>query len=139
MTHRTDDPLSATFVALSDPTRRAILARLAQGDAPASELTRPFRISAPAVSRHLRVLTEAGLVQRRIHARWRIYRLHAPGMRLADHWLSQYRRFWEESLDRLVAYVESEHSGSTTTARKEKRARNPRAAVPSSSSRRKRS
>jgi DNA-binding transcriptional ArsR family regulator len=139
MSTRTDDHLSATFVALSDPTRRAILARLAQGDAPASELTRPFRISAPAVSRHLRVLTEAGLVQRRVHARWRIYRLHAPGLRVADHWLSQYRRFWEESLDRLVAYVEHEHSKSATTARKEKSARSPKTTVAPSSSRRKRS
>src|SRR3974390_258347 len=95
------NPLSATFVALSDPTRRAILARLAQGDAAAGELTRPFRISAPAGSRHLRVLTEAGLVRRRAESRWRIYRLNAPGLRAADQWLSQYRRFWEESLDRL--------------------------------------
>jgi len=106
MNPSTSDALSATFVALSDPTRRAILSRLAKGEAAAGELARPFRISAPAISRHLRVLADAGLVERRVEARWRIYRLRAAGLRAADDWLAQYQQFWEVSLDRLVDYVE---------------------------------
>ena len=103
----TDDRLSKTFVALSDPTRRAILARLAKGDAVASELARPFRISAPAISRHLRVLADVGLVERRVRARWRVYGLRASGLRAASDWLESYRQFWENSIDRLVEYVQT--------------------------------
>ena len=98
--------ISAAFAALSDPTRRAILARLARGEAAAGELAQPFRMTAPAISRHLRVLSEAGLVERRIDARWRIYRLNGTGLKAAHDWLRQYRDFWESSLDRLVEYVE---------------------------------
>lgn len=100
------DPLSATFAALADPTRRAILARLAQGASPVGELVRPFPISAPAISRHLRVLENAGLIERKVDAQWRICRLHAPGLRRANDWLSQYRAFWDDSLDRLVEVLE---------------------------------
>ena len=121
-----DDRLSRTFVALSDPTRRAILARLAKGDAVASELARPFRISAPAISRHLRVLSDVGLVERRVRARWRIYGLRASGLRAASDWLESYRHFWEEGLDRLVKYVEtksqtSEPAGASKAATGQRR------------------
>ncbi|KWB55545.1 ArsR/SmtB family transcription factor [Burkholderia ubonensis] len=100
------DSLSAVFAALADPTRRAILLRLAEGAAPVSELARPFDISAPAVSKHLRVLSDAGLIEREVDARWRICRLRADGMRNAHGWLETYRQFWEDSLDRLKVFVE---------------------------------
>ncbi|MGZ2745833.1 ArsR/SmtB family transcription factor [Burkholderia stagnalis] len=103
----TSDSLSAVFSALADPTRRAILVRLAEGAAPVSELARPFDMSAPAISKHLRVLSEAGLIEREVNARWRICRLRADGMRDAHGWLEAYRQYWEESLDRLTAFVES--------------------------------
>ena len=100
------DSLSATFAALADPTRRAILARLAQGESPVGDLVKPFPISAPAISRHLRVLETAGLIERKVDAQWRICRLHAPGLRRANDWLAQYRAFWDDSLDRLVEVLE---------------------------------
>ena len=100
------DPLSAAFAALADPTRRAILARLAQGETSVGELVKPFPISGPAISRHLRVLENARLIERKVDARWRICRLHPPGLRVADDWLSQYRDFWESRLDRLVEVLE---------------------------------
>jgi DNA-binding transcriptional ArsR family regulator len=102
----TVDPLSTTFAALADPTRRAILARLARGEAPVSELAQPFAMSAPAISRHLRVLADAGLIEREVRARWRICRLRGEELRLARDWLDQYREYWEQSLDRLVDYLE---------------------------------
>ena len=101
------DPLSAAFGALSDPTRRAILARLALGETSVGELIQPFAISAPAVSRHLRVLERARLIERKTSAQWRICKLSPRGLRAANDWLSQYREFWEESLDRLVASLET--------------------------------
>ena len=100
------DPLSAAFAALADPTRRAILARLAQGETSVGELVKPFPISGPAISRHLRVLENARLIERKVDARWRICRLHLPGLRVADDWLAQYRGFWESRLDRLVEVLE---------------------------------
>ncbi len=100
------DPLSAAFAALADPTRRAILARLALGETSVGELVKPFPISGPAISRHLRVLEHARLIERKVDARWRICRLHPPGLRVADDWLSQYREFWENCLDRLVEVLE---------------------------------
>jgi DNA-binding transcriptional ArsR family regulator len=102
-----NDPLSAAFAALADPTRRAILARLAQGQTRVGELVKPFPISGPAISRHLRVLENARLIERQVDAQWRICRLHPPGLRAADDWLSQYRVFWEDRLDRLVEVLES--------------------------------
>jgi DNA-binding transcriptional ArsR family regulator len=100
------DPLSATFSALADPTRRAILARLAQGEATVNELANPFEISLPAVSRHLKVLEGAGLISRGREAQWRPCRLEPEQLKAVDDWLSVYRRFWDESLDSLVAYIE---------------------------------
>jgi DNA-binding transcriptional ArsR family regulator len=101
------DRLSTTFAALADPTRRAILARLMQGETTVGELARPFDISAPAISRHLRVLESAGLIERRVEAQWRLCRLRGDAMREAADWLERYRAFWEESLDRLADYLES--------------------------------
>src|SRR5579863_8433168 len=100
------DPLSPIFAALADPTRRAILAILAAGEATVGELALPFPISGPAISRHLRVLSEAGLIERKVSARWRICSLRPEAMRDAHDWLSAYRRYWEESLDRLAELVE---------------------------------
>jgi DNA-binding transcriptional ArsR family regulator len=101
------DPLSTTFAALADPTRRAILARLAQGDTHVGELAQPFDISAPAISRHLRVLENAGLIRREVNARWRLCRLRTPPLQQAHGWLEHYAEHWERSLDRLTALVES--------------------------------
>jgi DNA-binding transcriptional ArsR family regulator len=101
------DRLSATFAALADPTRRAILAALASGEATVGELALPFPISGPAISRHLKVLTEAGLIERKVNARWRICSLRPEAMRDAHKWLSGYRQYWEESLDRLAELVEA--------------------------------
>ena len=100
-----DDQLTATFSALADPTRRAILARLASGDATVTELAEPFEMSLPAVSRHLKVLEQAGLISRSRDAQWRPCRLAPEPLKDAAGWLDDYRRFWEESLDRLNDYV----------------------------------
>ena len=100
------DTLSVTFAALADPTRRAILARLAQGETTVGELAQPFDISGPAISRHLKVLERAGLIERRAEAQWRLCRLRADAMREASDWLERYRTFWDESLDRLAGYLE---------------------------------
>ncbi|ALF87773.1 MULTISPECIES: ArsR/SmtB family transcription factor [Ralstonia solanacearum species complex] len=105
-----DDPLSTIFAALADPTRRAILARLSAGEAPVSELARPFDMSAPAISKHLRVLAEAGLIEREVNARWRICHLRPGALRDAHGWLETYRQLWEGNLDRLVAFVEQTHA-----------------------------
>jgi len=100
MTH-----LDHVFAALADPTRRAILARLATGDATVNELVAPFALSQPAISKHLKVLESAGLVSRGRNAQFRPVRLEAEPLKEAAQWLGDYRRFWEESLDRLDAYV----------------------------------
>jgi DNA-binding transcriptional ArsR family regulator len=102
------DRLSSTFAALADPTRRAILARLAKGEATVGDLARPFDISLPAVSRHLKVLEHAGLIEREVDAQWRLCRLNGRPLREAHGWLERYRRFWEERLDRLIEYLEKE-------------------------------
>src|SRR4051812_8425070 len=99
------DPLSATFSALADPTRRAILARLTAGEASVSELAKPFNMSLPAVSKHLKVLEQAGLVSKGKEAQWRPCRLDAGPLKEASDWLQHYRRFWEESFDRLEEYL----------------------------------
>ncbi len=101
------DPLSTTFSALADPTRRAILARLATGGATVGELASPFEISLPAVSRHLRVLEHAGLIAREKDAQWRRCRLDPAPLKEAADWVSQYRRFWEERFDALADYLEN--------------------------------
>lgn len=100
-----NDPLSATFSALADPTRRAILARLAQGEATVTELAEPFDMSMPAISKHLKVLERAGLIERGREAQWRPCRLQAEPLRRVDDWVEQYRKHWEERFDRLDAYL----------------------------------
>jgi DNA-binding transcriptional ArsR family regulator len=99
------DRLSATFAALADPTRRAILARLTLGETSVTELAEPFDMSLPAVSKHLKVLERAGLVARSRAAQWRPCRLDASPLKDATDWLEHYRRFWEQSLDRLGDYL----------------------------------
>jgi DNA-binding transcriptional ArsR family regulator len=100
------DHLSTTFAALADPTRRAILARLASGETSVTELAEPFRMSLPAVSKHLKVLERAGLIARGRDAQWRPCRLEPGPLRKAADWLEHYRRFWEESFDRLEDYLQ---------------------------------
>lgn len=100
------DTISHTFAALADPTRRAILARLALGETSVTELAAPFEMSMPAVSKHLRVLERAGLVERGREAQFRPCRLRAQPLEQAAGWLEQYRQFWEESFDRLDAYLQ---------------------------------
>jgi DNA-binding transcriptional ArsR family regulator len=99
------DRLSTTFAALADPTRRAILARLALGETSVTELAEPFRMTLPAVSKHLKVLERAGLIARGREAQWRPCRLEPDGLKAVDGWLEHYRRFFDESLDRLEDYV----------------------------------
>ena len=99
------DVLSQTFSALADPTRRAILARLADSDATVGELAEPFEMSLPAVSRHLKVLTQAGLIERSTEAQWRRCALRGEGLRAAADWIEFYRRFWEQQFDRLDAFL----------------------------------
>ncbi|WP_373530924.1 ArsR/SmtB family transcription factor [Vampirovibrio sp.] len=99
------DPLSITFAALADPTRRAILARLAIGEASVKELSEPFNISAPAVTKHLKVLQKAGLITRARQAQWRPCRLNAGPLKEAVSWMDQYQQFWNDRLDRLEAYL----------------------------------
>jgi DNA-binding transcriptional ArsR family regulator len=99
------DPLSATFAALADPTRRAMLARLAKGEATVTELAAPFDLSLPAISKHLKVLHRAGLIEQGRQAQWRPCRLKADRLRDVAVWIDQYRRHWEESFERLDAYL----------------------------------
>ncbi len=99
------DRLSSTFAALADPTRRAILARLATGEATVTELAQPFDMSLPAVSKHLKVLQRAGLIARGKAAQWRPCRLDAGPLKGAVDWLEHYRTFWEHSFDRLDDYL----------------------------------
>ncbi len=99
------DRLSATFSALADPTRRAILARLALGETTVSELAEPFAMSGPAVSKHLKVLERAGLITRGREAQWRPCKLDPLGLKTVDDWLGEYRRLWNERFDRLDEYL----------------------------------
>src|SRR6058998_1642350 len=99
------DQLDRTFAALADPTRRAILARLAGGETSVTELAEPFEMSLPAVSKHLKVLQRAGLIARGREAQWRPCRLEAGPLKQAADWLEHYRRFWEQSLARLEDYL----------------------------------
>ena len=99
------DRLSVALAALSDPTRRAIVARLAKGEATVNAIAKPFDISLPAVSRHLKVLEEAGLITRGREAQWRPCRLEPRALKAVDDWLSRYRRFWTESFDKMDAYI----------------------------------
>ncbi len=99
------DPLSVVFAALADPTRRAILSRLSTGETSVTALAEPFQMSLPAVSKHLKVLETAGLITRARHAQWRPCRLDAQPLREATDWLEFYRRYWDESFDRLDDYL----------------------------------
>jgi DNA-binding transcriptional ArsR family regulator len=100
------DQLSTTFAALADPTRRAILARLAKGQASVTEIAEPFDMSLPAISKHLKVLEHAGLIARGREAQWRPCRLDAGPLKDVDDWVERYRRFWEQSFDRLESYLQ---------------------------------
>ncbi|MEX1206779.1 MAG: metalloregulator ArsR/SmtB family transcription factor [Dongiaceae bacterium] len=108
---RSADPLSATFAALSDPTRRAILARLTAGEASVGDLAAPFDMSLPAVSKHLKVLENAELIVRSRDGQWRPCRLHAAPLKDAADWIDRYRRFWEDSFDRLADYLRQHRHG----------------------------
>jgi DNA-binding transcriptional ArsR family regulator len=103
--HMAMDHLSTTFAALADPTRRAILARLASGEASVTQLAEPFEMSMPAVSKHLKVLERAGLIARGRDAQWRPCRLKADPLKDVADWVDHYREYWEERLDRLDAYL----------------------------------
>ena len=119
----TPDPLGAKFAALADPTRRAILARLAQGETSVSELAEPFAMSMPAVSKHLKVLETAGLISRSRAAQWRPCKLEPQALRSVDRWLDDYRQLWEERFDRLDGYLrelQAEKALSETRPRKAK-------------------
>ena len=105
------DPLSAKFAALADPTRRAILARLSEGEASVGELAEPFDMSLPAVSKHLKVLEKAGLISRGKEAQWRPARLEPMAMRSIAEWLEHYRRYWDKSFDRLEDYLRKIQKG----------------------------
>ena len=100
------DPLSATFAALADPTRRAILARLASGDCSVTELAEPFEMSLPAVSKHLRVLERAGLIARGREAQWRPCRIEAAPLKAVAEWTEAYRKIWEQHFDSLELYLQ---------------------------------
>ena len=105
------DQLSETFSALADPTRRAILGRLSRGEATVTELAEPFDMSLPAVSKHLKVLERAGLIERGREAQWRPCRLRAEPLKEVESWVEQYRRHWEQSFDRLDQYLRTLQGG----------------------------
>jgi DNA-binding transcriptional ArsR family regulator len=113
---KAEDQLSVVFSALADPTRRAILARLAEGDATVSELAEPFSISLPAISRHLKVLEHAGLISRSRSGQWRSSTLQAAALKEATDWMERYRVFWDASFDRLDAHLRRVRQGMTTEA-----------------------
>src|SRR6201985_3051873 len=105
------DPLSATFSALADPTRRAILARLTSGETSVTTLAEPFAMSMPAISKHLKVLERAGLIARGREAQWRPCRLEAGPLKDVSDWIEHYRQFWEQSFDRLEDYLRNLQAG----------------------------
>jgi len=112
------DSLSATFAALADPTRRAILGRLASGEKSVTELAEPFDMSMPAISKHLKVLERAGLIARGREAQWRPCRLEAKPLKDVANWVEHYRKFWDESFDRLDAYLKELQAKEKKHARK---------------------
>ena len=114
------DQLSSTFAALADPTRRAILARLALGETSVTELAEPFQMSMPAVSKHLKVLEKAGLIARGREAQWRPCRLEAAPLKSVASWVDDYRKFWEESFDRLEAYLKDIQASQSNPGRQMK-------------------
>jgi len=126
MVHTQPDHLSSTFAALADPTRRAILARLASGQASVTELAEPFEMSMPAISKHLKVLERAGLIARGREAQWRPCRLEAGPLKDVAFWVDHYRRFWEESLDRLDHYLRDLQSPRDLRSKEKKHGRKQR-------------
>ena len=102
-----EDPLGRTLSALADPTRRAILARLALGEATVNEIAAPFQMALPSISRHLKVLESAGLISRGREAQWRPCKLETAALQQVDHWLATYRQFWEGSFDKLESYLKT--------------------------------
>jgi DNA-binding transcriptional ArsR family regulator len=120
------DQLSATFAALADPTRRAILARLALGEASVGELAEPFDISLPAISRHLKVLEKARLIARERDAQWRRCRIEPEGLKAAADWVEQYRKFWEDRLDALADFLETKKQKTKGSENGEQRTGKPR-------------
>src|SRR3990172_12850431 len=116
----TADPLSTTFAALADPTRRAILARLALGETSVGELARPFEMSLPAVSKHLKVLERAGLIARGREAQWRPCRIQPDALREVDGWLDEDRRLWEARFDGLRPYLPEPHTKGERRGREKK-------------------
>lgn len=114
------DHLSQTFAALADPTRRAMLAQLSKGEANVSDLAKPFlkEMSLPAITKHLKVLEKAGLVTKTRDAQWRPCKLNAEGLKTASDWMEQYRIYWEESFDRLDAYLKTMTSQKKTKGKK---------------------
>jgi DNA-binding transcriptional ArsR family regulator len=117
----TSDNLSATFAALADPTRRAILARLASGECSVTELAEPFEMSLPAVSKHLRVLERAGLIARGREAQWRPCRLEAARLKEVADWVERYRALWEQRFDRLDTYLQQMNAKEKKHGRKQRR------------------
>lgn len=115
---QTPDTLTAAFSALADPTRRAILERLADGEASVGELVEPFDISPQAISRHLKVLEQSGLVNRRIDAQRRIIRLNPEALKEPSDWVNRYRKFWEGQLDSLDAYLTRKKKGKSNGKRR---------------------
>ena len=121
------DRLNSTFSALADPTRRAILARLSSGEASVTDLAKPMKMTMPAVTKHLKVLQKAGLIRQERRAQWRPCFLVASPLKEASDWVEQYRKFWEQSLDRLDAYLKFlQAQGSEKTITEAKKARKPR-------------
>jgi DNA-binding transcriptional ArsR family regulator len=120
------DPLSITFAAIADPTRRAILARLSKGEAAVKELATPFNMTLPAISKHLKVLEKAGLIERSRHAQLRPCKLRAKPLKQAASWIDRYRTFWEQSFDRLDDYLkelQSERDAKPASSQARKRSR----------------
>lgn len=115
--YMTSDQLSSTFAALADPTRRAILARLASGETTVNELAKPFAMSLPAISRHLKVLEQAGLISRGRDRQWRPCRLDPAPLRDVHDYIERYRQIWEDRLDRLEDYLEQLHGNNAASAR----------------------
>ncbi len=115
------DPLSATFSALADPTRRAILSRLASGEATVTQLAEPFRMSLPAVSKHLKVLERAGLISRSREAQWRPRRIEPKPLKAVSEWVDEYRQLWEERLDRLDGYLQELQAAERSLKKRKKK------------------
>lgn len=123
------DPLSTTFAALADPTRRAMLERLALGETSVSDLAAPFDMALPSVSRHLKVLEQAGLVEQSRQAQWRPRKLQAVPLKEAADFLEPYRAFWEASFDRMGEYLAELHASSTRTSKEKDHGRNTASAA----------